>query len=69
MTKQLEQRNKEICRQYCQLSESQPLASSNRIIRDLALKYDLTEAGIRHILKNAGIATARPIEHTTHTEQ
>ena len=68
----LQERNAEICAKYCQLSEQQPLASSNRIIRDLAMTYGLTEAGVRHILKGAGIATSRPIEHTTtpqHAEQ
>lgn len=60
---ELAERNAQIVERYCNLSESQPLATSNRIISYLAREYDLTDAGVRHILKGAGIETSRPINH------
>lgn len=59
---ELAERNAQIVERYCTLSEQQPLATSNRIIGYLAREYNLTDAGVRHILKGAGIETCRPID-------
>ena len=57
MTIQL--RNEQIVERFCTLAESQPLATCNSIIDYLAKVYSMTNMNIRHILKDAGIDTAR----------
>lgn len=57
---ELTKRNDEIVERFCTLSEQQPLASCNRIVDYLAREYGLTPTGIRYILKERGIDTARP---------
>ena len=53
-------RNEAITERFCTLAEQQPLASCNRIVDYLAREYGLTPTGIRYILKERGIDTARP---------
>ena len=53
-------RNEAIAERFCTLAEQQPLASCNRIVDYLAREYGLTPTGIRYILKERGIDTARP---------
>lgn len=57
---QLAERNANIVERFCALSEQQPLASCNKIIDYLARDYGLTATGVRYILKERGIDTARP---------
>ena len=57
---ELQQRNNEIAQRFCAECEAQPLASCNKIIDYLARIYGVTAQGIRYILKERGIDTARP---------
>lgn len=57
---ELTQRNEQITERFCTLAEQQPLASCNKIIDYLAREYGITATGIRYILKERGIDTARP---------
>ena len=68
---ELAERNNEIVARFCTLAEQQPLASCNKIIDYLAREYGVTATGIRYILKERGIDTARPtlVEQTKNTQQ
>lgn len=68
---ELAERNNEIVERFCTLAEQQPLASCNKIIDYLAREYGVTATGIRYILKERGIDTARPtlVEQTKNTQQ
>ena len=67
----LNERNEQIVERFCTLAEEQPLASCNKIIDYLAREYGVTSAGIRYILKERGIDTARPtlVEQPTNNVQ
>ena len=54
---ELTQRNEEIKARYCALSETQPLATANKIISYLANEYGLTPQSIGRILREQGIET------------
>ena len=68
---ELNTRNEQIVERFCTLAEQQPLASCNKIIDYLAREYGVTASGIRHILKERGIDTARPtlVEQPNTTQQ
>ena len=53
--KELAERNANIVDRYCHLSETQPLASANKIISVLAKEYGLTSQQIGRILRDNGI--------------
>jgi len=57
---ELNNRNEQIVERFCTMAEQQPLASCNKIIDYLAREYGVTPTGIRYILKERGIDTARP---------
>lgn len=52
---ELAERNANIVKRYCNLSEAQPLASANKIINVLANEYGLTSQQIGRILRDNGI--------------
>ena len=54
---ELEERNRMIAERYTTLSETQPLATANKIISYLATEYDLTPQSIGRILREQGIET------------
>lgn len=54
---ELNERNEKIADKFCLLSESQPLATANKIISYLAGEYNLTPQSIGRILREKGIET------------
>ena len=60
---ELDKRNAAIAERFTTLSESQPLATANKIICYLATEYNLTPQSIGRILREQGIeTTTQPIE-------
>ena len=51
--KELERRNAKIYKQYCNMSEKQPLATDYKIFSILALEFDLTTNMIALIVRTA----------------
>ena len=59
---EIKERNSNIVERFCTLSESQPLATANKIISYLANEYNLTPQSVGRILREQGIeTTTQPI--------
>ena len=61
---ELNERNRNIAERFTTLSESQPLATANKIISYLANDYNLTPQSIGRILREQGIeTTTQPVNN------
>ena len=61
---ELNERNRNIAERFTTLSESQPLATANKIISYLANGYNLNPQSIGRILREQGIeTTTQPVNN------